>query len=99
MHLSFFLLDYPFHTRLFPGALDVLKRLGQWGPTVILTDGDVVFQPRKVQQSDLYEAVEGGALIYIHKERQLSDVEERYPAEHYVLVDDNLRILTAVKRM
>lgn len=99
VQLSFYLLDYTFRTRLFPGALDVLKRLSEWGPTVILTDGDVIFQPRKVQQSGLYDAVEGRVLIYIHKELQLSDVEQRYPAEHYVLVDDKLRILTAMKRI
>jgi FMN phosphatase YigB (HAD superfamily) len=99
VQLSFFLLDYPFRTRLFPGTLDVLKHLSQWGPTVVLTDGDVIFQPRKVQQSGLYDAVEGRVLIYIHKEQQLNDVEERYPAEHYVLVDDKLRILTAMKHL
>ena len=99
LQLSFYLLDYPFADRLFPGALDVIKRLRAWGPTVILSDGDVVFQPRKVQRSGLFEAVEGHALIYIHKEQQLGDVEKRYPAEHYVLVDDKLRILTAVKQV
>ena len=98
LQLSFYLLDYPFAERLFPGALDAIIRLRAWGPTVILSDGDVVFQPRKVQRSGLFEAVEGHALIYIHKEQQLSDVEKRYPAEHYVLVDDKLRILTAVKQ-
>lgn len=99
VQLSVFLLDYPFQARLYRSALDVLNRLSQWGPTVILTEGDVIFQPRKVQQSGLYDAVEGRVLIYIHKEQQLNDVEERYPAEHYVLVDDKLRILTAVKRI
>lgn len=97
VQLSFFLLDYPFHARLYSGALNVLSHLSQWGPTVILTDGDVIFQPRKVQQSGLYDAVDGRVLIYIHKEQQLDDVEERYPAEHYVLVDDKLRILSAMK--
>ena len=77
----------------------MIKHLGNWGPTVILSDGDVVFQPRKVERSGLYKAVEGRALIYIHKEQQLDDVEDRYPAEHYVLVDDKLRILTAVKKV
>ena len=99
LQLSFYLLDYPFAERLFPGALDLISRLRTWGPTVILSDGDVVFQPRKVQRSGLFEAVEGHALIYIHKEQQLSDVEKRYPATHYVLVDDKLRILTAVKQV
>jgi hypothetical protein len=91
-------LNYPFADRLFPGALDVIKRLGAWGPTVILSDGDVVFQPRKVEVSGLFEAVAGRVLIYIHKEQELDDVEARFPAQHYVLVDDKLRILTAVKK-
>ncbi len=99
LQLSFYLVDYPFAERLFPGALDVISRLRAWAPTVILSDGDVVFQPRKVKRSGLFEAVEGHALIYIHKEQQLSDVEKRYPAEHYVLVDDKLRILTAMKQV
>jgi len=93
-----FLVDYPFANRLYPGALDVLERFRQWGRTVILTDGDMVFQPRKVQRSGIFEAVEGHVLIYIHKEEALKDVERRYPADHYVLVDDKLRILTAVKQ-
>jgi FMN phosphatase YigB (HAD superfamily) len=93
-----FLVDYPFANRLYPGALDVLARFRQWGRTVILTDGDVVFQPRKIQCSGIFEAVDGHVLIYIHKEEALKDVEHRYPAERYVLVDDKLRILTAVKQ-
>jgi FMN phosphatase YigB (HAD superfamily) len=97
LRISSYLVDYPFANRLFPGSLDVIEHLGQWGPTVILSDGDVVFQPRKVQRSGIGEAVEGRVLIYIHKEQELEDVEKRYPAEHYVLVDDKLRILTAVK--
>lgn len=95
--MSSFLLDYPFANRLYPGSLDVLEHLRQWGPTVILSDGDVVFQPRKVQRSGLWEAVEGRVLIYIHKEQMLDDVERRYPARHYVMVDDKLRILAAMK--
>src|SRR5437016_10991 len=91
LKLSFYLADYPFADRLYPGALDVIRRLGEWGPTVILSDGDVVFQPRKVQRSGLYDAVAGRVLIYIHKEQELDDVEQRYPAEHYVLIDDKLR--------
>ena len=100
MHLlsmSSFLVDYPFAKRLYPGSLDVLERLRQWGPTVLLTDGDVVFQPRKVERSGLSEAVNSHVLIYIHKELALDDVEARYPALHYVLVDDKPRILAAVK--
>jgi len=88
----------PFANRLYPESLDVLEHLAQWGPTVILSDGDVVFQPRKIECSGLFDAVERNVLIYIHKEKELEDVERRYPAEHYVLVDDKLRILTAVKR-
>ncbi len=97
--LSSFLVNYPFADRLYPGALDVVEHLGQWGPTVVLTDGDVVFQRRKVEQSGLSEAVGGRVLIYIHKEQELNDVQERFPAEHYVLVADKVRILTAVKEI
>jgi FMN phosphatase YigB (HAD superfamily) len=96
--MSSFLMDYPFADQLFPGALEVLQRLSSVGPTVILSDGDVVFQPRKVEHAGLSAAVNGRVLIYIHKEDALDDVERRYPAEHYVLVDDKLRILTAVKQ-
>ena len=95
--VSGFLVDYPFANRVYPGSLDVLARFRGWGPTVILSDGDVVFQPRKVERSGLGRAVDG-VLIYVHKERELDDVERRYPADHYVLVDDKLRVLTAVKR-
>ena len=98
LSMSSYLVDYPFANRLYPGALDVLERFGAWGRTVILSDGDVVFQPRKVERSGIFEAVEGHVLIYIHKEKALADVERRYPAEHYVLVDDKLRILAAVKK-
>lgn len=96
--MSSFLVDYPFADRLFPDALAVLARLRRWGRTVILSDGDVVFQPRKVERSGIAAAVDGHVLIYIHKERTLDDVEERYPARHYVLIDDKPRILDAVKR-
>jgi FMN phosphatase YigB (HAD superfamily) len=97
LSMSSFLVDYPFANRLYPESLDVLERFLSWGQTVILSDGDVVFQPRKVERSGISEAVEGNVLIYIHKEEALDDVERRYPAEHYILVDDKLRILTAVK--
>jgi FMN phosphatase YigB (HAD superfamily) len=93
-----YLVDYPFANRLYPGALDVLEKFRVWGRTVILSDSDVVFQPRKIERSGIFEAVEGRVLIYIHKEEALDDVERRYPAQHYVLVDDRLRILTAVKK-
>jgi FMN phosphatase YigB (HAD superfamily) len=96
--MSSFLVDYPFKDRLYPGSLAVLKHVGSWGRTVILSDGDVVFQPRKVQRSGLWDAVEGRVLIYIHKERMLADVERLYPAGHYVMVDDKLRILEAMKK-
>ncbi|MGH9680083.1 MAG: HAD family hydrolase [Candidatus Acidiferrales bacterium] len=98
LSMSSFLIDYPFADRLYPAALDVLKRLRGMGPTVILSDGDVVFQPRKVERAGISEAVGGHVLIYIHKEEALDDVERRYPAERYVLVDDKLRILSAVKQ-
>jgi FMN phosphatase YigB (HAD superfamily) len=98
LSMSSFLLDYPFADRLFPAALEVLKRLRSLGPTAILSDGDVVFQPHKVERAGLSDAVDGRVLIYIHKEEALDDVERRYPAAHYVVVDDKLRILEAVKR-
>jgi len=96
LQMSSFLVDYPFAERLYPEALAVLRHLGRWGPTVILSDGDVVFQPRKIQRSGLWEAVEGRVLIYIHKERMLGEVERLYPARHYVMVDDKVRILAAM---
>ena len=96
--VSSFLVNYPFANRLFPNSLDALDRFRQWGPVVILSDGDVVFQPRKIERSGLQEAVDSNILIYVHKELELDDVERRYPAEHYVLVDDKVRILDAVKR-
>jgi FMN phosphatase YigB (HAD superfamily) len=92
-----FLMDYPFVERLYPGARDVTSHLRKWGLTVILSDGDVVFQPRKVQRSGLWESVEGRVLIYIHKEQMLDEVVRRYPAGKYVMVDDKLRILAAMK--
>jgi FMN phosphatase YigB (HAD superfamily) len=97
LRMSSFLVDYPFAERLYPGALAVLAHLGRRGPTVVLSDGDVVFQPRKIQRSGLWDAVEGRVLIYIHKERMLDEVARRYPARHYVMVDDKLRILAAMK--
>jgi FMN phosphatase YigB (HAD superfamily) len=95
--VSDFLINYPFAERLFPDALKVIDYVQQLGPAIILSDGDVVFQPLKVRRSGLDNAVSGRVLIYVHKEQELDDVEQRYPAEHYVLVDDKLRILTAVK--
>lgn len=97
--ISSYLVNYPFANRLYPNALDVLDQCKEWGPSVILSDGDVVFQPRKIERAGLFEAVEKNVLIYVHKELELEDVERRYPASHYVLVDDKLRILTAVKKL
>ena len=99
LEVSYFMVNYHFEDRLYPGALDTIARLSTWGPTVILSDGDVVFQPRKVHRSGIFNAVAGRALIYIHKEEELEDVERRFPAKHYVLVDDKLRILAAVKKV
>src|SRR5437773_31086 len=97
--VSRFLVNYPFANRLFPNSLDVIELFKQWGPVVILSDGDVVFQPRKVERSGLFEAVDGNVLIYVHKEKELDDVEQRFPAGHYVMVDDKLRILEAMKKI
>ena len=96
--MSSFLVDYPFASRLYPGALEAIRHLRTWGPTVILSDGDVVFQPRKILRSGLWAAVEGRVLIYVHKERMLEAVADSYPARHYVMVDDKLRILAAMKQ-
>jgi FMN phosphatase YigB (HAD superfamily) len=98
MLMSGYLVDYPFAERLYPQALAAIRHLGRWGPTVILSDGDVVLQPRKLQRSGLWDAVEGRVLIYIHKEQMLEDVERRYPAQRYVMADDKLRVLTAMKK-
>jgi FMN phosphatase YigB (HAD superfamily) len=97
LEVSSFLVDYPFVSRLYPESLETVRRLRQFGRTVILSDGDVVFQPRKVQRSGLWDAVEGRVLIYVHKEQMLDDIKRRFPAHHYVMVDDKLRILTAMK--
>jgi len=97
LEASLFLLHYPFANRVYPGALDVIHHLERRGRVAILSDGDVVFQPRKIDRSGIWGAVEGNVLIYIHKEQMLDDVERRYPAEHYVMVDDKVRILAAMK--
>lgn len=96
--MSAFLLDYPFSDCLYPGALDVIEHVRQWGQAVILSDGDVVLQPRKIQRSGLWKAVDGHVLIYVHKEQMLDDIQQRYPAHHYVVIDDKLRILAAMKK-
>ena len=97
--VSEYLLHYPFANRLFPNSLDAVEYVKQFGTPVILSDGDVVFQPHKIHDSGLYDAFDGAVLIYIHKEVELEDVERRYPADHYVLIDDKLRILSAIKKI
>jgi FMN phosphatase YigB (HAD superfamily) len=98
LSVSRFLINYPFARRLFPKALEALAHCRRWGPTVLLSDGDVVFQPRKIDRSGLFEAVEGRVLIYVHKEQELADVARRHPARHYIMVDDKIRILAAMKK-
>ena len=98
LRMANWLIDYPFDTRLYPGALAVVRHVQQWGRAVILSDGDAVFQPRKVQRSGLWDAVEDRVLIFVHKEDELDDVERLFPARHYVMIDDKLRILDALKR-
>jgi FMN phosphatase YigB (HAD superfamily) len=98
LHLSAYLIDYPFANRLYPESLDAIDYLKSFATVVILSDGDVVFQPRKIERSGLGSAVDDNVLIYVHKEQELADVEARFPAEHYVVVDDKLRILDAIKR-
>jgi FMN phosphatase YigB (HAD superfamily) len=95
---SLYLVDYPFANRLFPDSLDAIEHARKMGKAIILSDGDVVFQPHKIYRSGIYDAVDGEVLIYIHKETELDDVAQRYPADHYVLVDDKVRILADVKR-
>src|SRR5260370_18287292 len=99
MEVSYFLMDYHFANRLFPCSLDVVERFKQFGGAANLSDGDMIFQPLKVERSGLREAVDGKVMIYIHKENELDDVEVRYPADHYVLIDDKVRILDAVKKV
>jgi FMN phosphatase YigB (HAD superfamily) len=97
--VSRFLINYPFANRLYPNSLDVIEEAKGWGRTALLTDGDVVFQPRKMERSGLIEAVNGHVLIYVHKEHELADVARRYPSRHYIVVDDKLRLLTAIKKI
>ncbi len=96
--VSHFMINYPFANRLFPESLDAVEYARRLGQAVILSDGDVVFQPRKIDRSGLYEIFDGHVLIYIHKELELDDAEARYPAAHYVMVDDKVRILAAIKK-
>jgi hypothetical protein len=97
LHMASWLLDYPFAERLYPGALAAVAHVRQWGVPVILSDGDAVFQTRKIERSGLWEAFDNEVLIYIHKENELADIERLYPAKNYVLIDDKLRIIDAVK--
>jgi FMN phosphatase YigB (HAD superfamily) len=97
LEISSFLINYRFANRLYPGALETIKRLRSFGRPVILSDGDAVFQPRKIERSGIWKAVRGHVLIYIHKEQMLDDVAQKYPAEHYFMVDDKVRILAAMK--
>ena len=99
LEVSTFMVNYPFANRIFPGALDAIEHVNAFGPAVILSDGDVVFQPRKVERSGLFEEFEGRVLIYIHKEVELDEVEKQYPADHYIMIDDKVRILTAMKKI
>jgi len=99
LSMASYLIDYPFADRVYPGALAALRRLREWGVAVILTDGDVVFQPRKVERAGLAQAVDGNVLVYVHKEAAVADIERHYPARHYVVIDDKLRLLDAIKRI
>ncbi len=99
LEVSRYLVNYPFANRLYPGSLDAIEYLSGFGTTVVLTDGDVVFQPLKIERSGIFEAVDGRVLLYIHKEQELDEVERLFPADHYVLVDDKIRILTAAKEI
>jgi len=97
LRMANWLVDYPFAARLYPGALHVIRRCKRWGRVAILSDGDAVFQPRKVQRSGLWRSFGGKVLIFVHKENELAAVERFYPARHYVMIDDKLRILQAIK--
>lgn len=99
MDLAFFLLDYPFDERRFTGALEAVDHVRTMGRPVIMSDGDTVFQPRKIRRAGLWDAFRGDVLIYVHKEDMLDDMQRRYPADHYVMVDDKPRILVAMKKL
>jgi FMN phosphatase YigB (HAD superfamily) len=99
LRMSNWMIDYPFADRVYPGAMDAVRHVRQWGLPVVLSDGDAVFQPRKVERSGIWKEFDGRVLIYIHKEEELDDVERLYPARHYVLIDDKLRILTTAKKV
>jgi FMN phosphatase YigB (HAD superfamily) len=97
LDMSAFLLEYPFAERLFPRALDAVAHLSALGRPVVLSDGDIVFQPRKIHRSGIWDAVGGRVMIYLHKERVLDHVQQRYPAKHYVMVDDKPNLLALMK--
>jgi FMN phosphatase YigB (HAD superfamily) len=99
LRMSNWMIDYPFADRIYPGAMEAVRHARQWGLPVVLSDGDAVFQPRKVERSGIWNEFEGRVLIYIHKEEELDDVERLYPARHYVLIDDKLRILSVAKKV
>jgi hypothetical protein len=99
LRMSNWLVDYPFADRLYPGALETVQKVRSWAPSVILSDGDAVFQPRKVQRSGLWQAFDGHVLIFVHKEQELADVERFYPSKHYVMIDDKIRILAKMKEI
>jgi FMN phosphatase YigB (HAD superfamily) len=99
LRLAAFLLEYPVASRLYPRALDTLAHVGQWGRTVILSDGDAVLQPRKIRRTGIWDTVAGRVLIYVHKERMLDDVKAHYPAQHYVMIDDKPGVLAAMKKI
>jgi FMN phosphatase YigB (HAD superfamily) len=99
LRMSSWLVDYPFVDRIYEDAFNAIQPVQQWGPAVILSDGDAVFQPRKIDRSGLWAAFDGHVLIYVHKEQELADVERFYPAKRYVMIDDKLRILDAIKKV
>jgi len=98
LQMSNYLLDYPFADRLYPHALETVAHLRTLGSTAILSDGDVVFQPRKIQRAGLWAALRGEVLIYVHKQQMLVAMQQRYPAAHYVMVDDKPQVLAAMKQ-
>ena len=98
LQISRFLIDYPFENRVFPKAFSAIRHVQRWGKAALLSDGDVVFQPHKIQQAGLAKAVKGRVLIYVHKQKELADVAAKFPANHYVVIDDKLHVLAAIKR-
>jgi len=99
LRIANWLVDYPFDERVYPNAIAAVQAAQKVGVAAILSDGDAVFQPRKVQKSGLWPVFGDNVLIYVHKELELADVETHFPARNYVLIDDKLRILDAVKRI